>query len=60
MRSDDKTSTLSWKRTVGAKSELWDIRQPVSTLIEDIVRILYQKTTSEDIRIYVCCIYNDL
>jgi hypothetical protein len=32
-----------------ALSELWDIRQPVRTLAEDIVRIRYQETTSEDI-----------
>jgi hypothetical protein len=30
-------------------SELWDIRQPVGMLADDIVRIRYQETTSEDI-----------
>jgi hypothetical protein len=36
-------------------SQLWDIRQSVRTLAEDIVRIRYQQTTSEDIEesIYV-------
>jgi hypothetical protein len=33
---------------VGAMSQLWDIHQPVRTLAEDIVRICYQETTSED------------
>jgi hypothetical protein len=30
-------------------SPLWDIRQPVRKLTEDIVRIRLQETTSEDI-----------
>jgi hypothetical protein len=41
-------------------SQLWDIRQSVRTSVEDIVRIHYQETTSEDRRIYVCCSYSDL
>jgi hypothetical protein len=41
-------------------SQLWDIRQPVKTLAEDIVRIRYQETTSEDKRLYVYCSYSDL
>jgi hypothetical protein len=28
-------------------SQLWDIRQPVKTLTEDIVRIRYRETASE-------------
>jgi hypothetical protein len=39
---------------------LWDIRLPVRTLAEDIVRIRYQETTSEEIEDYVCCSYSDL
>jgi hypothetical protein len=35
-------------------SQLWDIRQPVRTLAEDIVRIHYQETTSEDIEDFMC------
>jgi hypothetical protein len=41
-------------KTVGAMSLLWDIRQPVRTLAEDIVRIRYQETTSEDIDDFMC------
>jgi hypothetical protein len=33
---------------------LWDIRQPVSMLAEDIVKIRYQETTSEDIEDFMC------
>jgi hypothetical protein len=29
-------------------SQLWDIRQLVKTLAEDILKICYQETTSED------------
>jgi hypothetical protein len=36
-------------RQVGAMSQLWDIRQPIRTLAENLVRIRYQETTSEDI-----------
>jgi hypothetical protein len=35
-------------------SELWDIRQLVRTLAEDIVKIRYQETTSEAINDFVC------
>jgi hypothetical protein len=35
-------------------SQLWDIRQPVRTLAEDIVRILYQETTSEHTEDFMC------
>jgi hypothetical protein len=35
-------------------SQLWDIRQPVRTLAEDIVRIRYQETTSEGIEDFIC------
>jgi hypothetical protein len=42
----------SW--TVAAMSELWDIRQPVRTLAENIVRIRYQETTSEDQEDFIC------
>jgi hypothetical protein len=34
-------------------SQLWDIRQLVRTLAEDIVTIGHQKTTSEDILTYL-------
>jgi hypothetical protein len=30
-------------------SQLWDIRQPVRTLAEDIVMIRYRETTNEDV-----------
>jgi hypothetical protein len=30
-------------------NQLWDIRQPVRTSAEDIVRIRYKETTSEDV-----------
>jgi hypothetical protein len=35
-------------------SQLWDIRQPVMTLTEEIVRIYYQETTSEDVEDFMC------
>jgi hypothetical protein len=35
-------------------NQLWDIRQPVRTLAEDIVRIRYQETTSEEIEDFMC------
>jgi hypothetical protein len=35
-------------------SQLWDIRQQVSTLAEDIVRIRYQETTIEDTEDLMC------
>jgi hypothetical protein len=35
-------------------SRLWDIRQPVRTLAENIVRIRYEKMTSEDIEDFMC------
>jgi hypothetical protein len=35
--------------TVGAMSHLWDFRQSVRTLAEDIFKTRYQKTTSENI-----------
>jgi hypothetical protein len=41
-------------RTIGVMSELWDIRQPVRNSAEDIVRICYQETTSEDIEEFMC------
>jgi hypothetical protein len=44
----------SGSSTVGAMSLLWDIRQPVRTLAEDIVKIRYQETTSEDIEDCIC------
>jgi hypothetical protein len=38
-------------------SELWDISQPVWTLAEDIIRICYQETTSEDKwEIFACAV----
>jgi hypothetical protein len=40
--------------TVGALSEPWDIRQPVRTLAENIVRIRYQETNSEKIEDFMC------
>jgi hypothetical protein len=33
---------------------LWDIHQPVRTLAEDIVKIRYQETTSEDTEDFIC------
>jgi hypothetical protein len=45
---------------IGAMSQLWDIRQPVRTLADDIVRVRYRETTSEDRRYYMCCSYSDL
>jgi hypothetical protein len=41
-------------------SHLWDLRQPVRKLAEDILNILYRETTSEDIKLYMCCSYSDL
>jgi hypothetical protein len=35
-------------------SQLWDIRQPVRTLADDIVRIRYQEMTSEDMKDFMC------
>jgi hypothetical protein len=35
-------------------SQLWDIRQPVKTLAENIVRIRYKETTSEDMEEFMC------
>jgi hypothetical protein len=35
-------------------SQLWDIRQPMKTLTEDIVKIRYQVTTGEDIEGWMC------
>jgi hypothetical protein len=34
--------------------QLWDIRQPVRTSAEDIFRICYQETTSEDMEDFIC------
>jgi hypothetical protein len=42
------------------QSQLWDIRQSVRTLPQDIITIRYQETTSEDRRFYVYCSYSDL
>jgi hypothetical protein len=39
---------------IGAMSQLRDIRHLVRTLAEDIVRIRYQKTTSEAIEDFKC------
>jgi hypothetical protein len=41
-------------------SQLWDIRQQVRTLAEDIVRIRYQETTSEDVEEFMCCSYSNI
>jgi hypothetical protein len=41
-------------------SQLWDIRQPVRKLAEDIVKIHYQETTSEGIEDFIYCSYSDL
>jgi hypothetical protein len=41
-------------------SQLWNIRQPIRTFAEDIIKIRYQETSTEDRRIYVCCSYSDL
>jgi hypothetical protein len=35
-------------------SQLWNICQPVRTLAEDIVKIRYQETTSEDTEEFMC------
>jgi hypothetical protein len=35
-------------------NQLWDIRQPVRTITEDIIKIRYQETTSEDIEVFTC------
>jgi hypothetical protein len=43
------TRMVSWEATVGALTQLWDIRQPVRTLAEDIVRFCYRETSSGDI-----------
>jgi hypothetical protein len=43
----------AWQ-TVGAMNQLWDIRQPVGTLAEDIIRIRYQEATSEDTEDFMC------
>jgi hypothetical protein len=34
--------------------QLWDIRQPVGTSLEDIDTIRYHETTSEDIEDFMC------
>jgi hypothetical protein len=47
-------------KSIEAMSELWDIRQPVRTLAEDIAKIRYQETTSEDIKDFVCYSHSDL
>jgi Cys-tRNA synthase (O-phospho-L-seryl-tRNA:Cys-tRNA synthase) len=41
-------------KSVEAMSELWDIHQTVKTWAEDIVKIRYQETTSEDIEGFMC------
>jgi hypothetical protein len=38
---------------------MWDIRQLVRMLAEDIVKIHCQEMTSENERLYVCCSYSD-
>jgi hypothetical protein len=45
---------IIWELTTGAMSKLWDIRQLVRSLAEDIVRISYQETTSEEIEDIIC------
>jgi hypothetical protein len=35
-------------------SQLWDIRQPVRMLAENIVRIRYQETTGKGIEDFMC------
>jgi hypothetical protein len=37
-----------------SKDHLWDIRQPVRTLAEDVVRIRFKETTSEEIEGFMC------
>jgi hypothetical protein len=44
----------------GAMSQLWDIRQQVGKLAEDIVRIYYQETTSEDIEDFMCAAVTEI
>jgi hypothetical protein len=44
------------RELVGTMFQLWDIRQPVRTLTENIIRIRYQETTSEDIEDFVCAL----
>jgi hypothetical protein len=39
-----------------AISQLWDIRQPVRSLAQDIVRIRYQETTSEAWEDFMCAV----
>jgi hypothetical protein len=36
--------------------QLWDIRQPVRTQAEDIVKIRFQETTSDDIEDFMCAV----
>jgi hypothetical protein len=61
-----RSSFLSWPcrdiitGTAGATSELWDIRQSVRTLAEDIVKIHYEETTSDYIEDFMCAAVNDL
>jgi hypothetical protein len=58
--SEEKTWRLVWdgrqpgSETAGAMSQLWDIRQLVRTLTEDIFMICYQETTSDDIKDFMC------
>jgi hypothetical protein len=53
--SKKETSGLVWDgrqpeiRTVGAMSQLWDIRLPVRTLAENIFTFRYQETSNEEI-----------
>jgi hypothetical protein len=39
---------------IGTMNQLWDIRQPVRMLVEDIVRIRYEETTSAEIENSMC------
>jgi hypothetical protein len=57
--SEENSRRLVWdgrqsgSYRVGAASQLWGIRQPVRMLAEDIVRICYQETTSEDVENFI-------
>jgi hypothetical protein len=50
-RKPGRESQGAWRQDelIDGTPQVWDIRQPVSTLAEETVRISYQETTIEDI-----------
>jgi hypothetical protein len=51
---------ICYKQDSWSSESVLGYLKPVRTSPEDIVMICYQETTSEDRRLYMCCIYSDI